>query len=77
VWHQKDKEGKVSTSVCIGALSLCFWGLGVILYTQMTPWGLWAILGAGLFMWLGAASSIMCVACALVELAGRLKTWAS
>jgi len=63
----------VRDSVCIGALSLCCWGLGVILYTQMAPWGLWAILGAGLFMWLGAASSVMCLACVLVELAKGLE----
>jgi hypothetical protein len=67
----------VSASVTIGALSLCCWGLGVILYTQMATWGLWAILGAGLFMWLGAASSIMCLACALVELARGLEKWGS
>ena len=60
-------------SVTIGALSLCCWGLGAILYTQMATWGLWAILGAGLFMWFGAASSIMCLACALVELARGLE----
>ena len=58
-------------SVCIGALSVCFWGLGFILYTRMTPWGLWAILGAGLFMWFGAASTIMCLACAVVEMVKR------
>jgi len=63
----------VRDSVTIGALSLCCWGLGVILYTQMATWGLWAILGAGLFMWFGAASSIMCLACALVELARGLE----
>ena len=64
-------------SVCIGALSLCCWGLGVILYTQMANWGLWAILGAGLCFWFGAATSVMCVACCLVELARGLEKWGS
>ena len=60
-------------SVCIGCLSLCCWGLGAIFYTQMGPWGLWGILGAGLFLWFGAASSVMCLACVLVELARGLE----
>jgi hypothetical protein len=67
----------VRDSVTIGALSACCWGLGIILLTQMAPWGLWAILAAGLFMWLGAALSIMCLACALVELARGLEKWGS
>ena len=63
----------MKASVTIGALSLCCWGLGTICYTQMGAWGLWGILGAGLFLWLGAASSVMCLACVLVEMAGKMQ----
>ena len=41
--------------------------MAVILYTQMGA-GVWAILGAGLCMWLGATTAVMGIACAIVDL---------
>ena len=57
----------MKAATCICALSLCCWGLAVILYTQMSA-GVWAILGAGLCMWLGATTAVMGIACAIVDL---------
>ena len=57
----------MKASLCICALSLCCWGLAVILYTQMSA-GVWVALGAGLCMWLGAASAVMGIACTIVDL---------
>ena len=56
----------MKASVVICALSLCCWGVAVILYTQMAV-GVWAILGAGLCMWLGAATAVMGIARVIVD----------
>jgi len=57
----------MSVSACIGAISLCCWLLGYIFYTQMLNWREPAILAAGGFMLLGFCTTVMCVACAIVE----------
>jgi len=45
--------------------------MAVILYTQMSA-GVWAILGAGLCMWLGVSTTAMGIASVIVELKGGL-----
>ena len=58
----------MKASTCVGALSVCCWGLGIIFYHQMLVWRVPAILAAGAFMLLGACTTIMALACAVVDL---------
>ena len=62
----------MKASVVICALSLCCWGMAVILYTQMAKWGTWAVLGAGLCVWLGVTTTVMGISCVIVELKGGM-----
>ena len=61
----------MSLPVCVGALSLCCWAAGIILYARMVELGMWAVIAAGLCFWLGAASSVMCLACCIAGLVRR------
>ena len=61
----------MSLAVCVGALSVGCWAAGIVLYARMVELGMWAVIGAGLFFWLGAASSVMCLACCIAGLVKR------
>ena len=61
-------------SACIGALSVCCWAVGIIIYDHMVEWGMWAVIVAGLLFYLGAASSVMCLASCLADLALEVRS---